>query len=51
MIFFNFHLKLSKYEAPSCNVFLDTKFSMSKFAKDNNWKKMFCFFNIHQVIY
>ena len=28
--------QLTKFEAPNCNSFWDIKFSMSKFAKDNN---------------
>ena len=30
----------SNFEAPSCNCFWDIMFSMSKFANENNLKKM-----------
>ena len=43
--------KLTKFEAPSCNGFLDIKFSMSKFTKGNNSKNKIIFFKFHQVIY
>ena len=49
----NYPLKLTKFEAPSCNGFWDIKFSMSKFAKGNNSKKIkwFLFLIFHQIIY
>ena len=40
--------QLFKFEAPSCNNFWDVKFSMSKFAKDNNSKT---FLNFHPVFF
>ena len=44
--------QLSKFEAPSCNGFWDTKFTITKFAMGDNSTNFFFFFlNFHQVIY